>query len=202
MTKVGGLESLLNYMTENFFTKDDPAINEHHYHITKKQYNEEANNIYNIGGSKTFNTKTHRFVTEHYCNTKQNVNTIIIVNIATNTINNTEDILDVKKELSYKTCASNIYKPRIANVENNIYKRCDNRTFNDTDNIYKHVNQYSTDVFNNYKINKTHNVKKTYYNFTNDVVIKKHNTINTNGIYNVSKTNNLLNVTDNNHYTY
>ena len=36
-TKVGGLESLLNYMNENFFTKDDPAINEHHYHITKKQ---------------------------------------------------------------------------------------------------------------------------------------------------------------------
>ena len=29
--KVGGLESLLNYMNENFFTKDDPAVNEHHY---------------------------------------------------------------------------------------------------------------------------------------------------------------------------
>ena len=39
--KVGGLESLLNYMNENFFTKGDPAINEHRYHITKKQYNEE-----------------------------------------------------------------------------------------------------------------------------------------------------------------
>ena len=47
-TKVGGLESLLNYMNENFFTKGDPAINEHHHHITKKQYDEEANNIYNI----------------------------------------------------------------------------------------------------------------------------------------------------------
>ena len=35
-TKVGGLESLLNYMNENFFSKDGPAINEHHYHITKK----------------------------------------------------------------------------------------------------------------------------------------------------------------------
>ena len=38
--KVGGLESLLNYMNENFFSKDDPAINEHHCRITKKQYNE------------------------------------------------------------------------------------------------------------------------------------------------------------------
>ena len=34
-TKAGGLESLLNYMTENSFTKDDPAINEHHYYIIK-----------------------------------------------------------------------------------------------------------------------------------------------------------------------
>ena len=34
-------------MNGNFFSKDEPAINEHHYRITKKQYNEEANNIYN-----------------------------------------------------------------------------------------------------------------------------------------------------------
>ena len=46
-TKVGGLESLLNYMSENFFSKDGPAVNEHRYHVTKKQYNEETNNIYN-----------------------------------------------------------------------------------------------------------------------------------------------------------
>ncbi len=61
MTKVCGLESLLNYMNENFFTKDDPAINEHHYHITKNQYNEETNKIYNTDKSKTFNIKNHRF---------------------------------------------------------------------------------------------------------------------------------------------
>ena len=61
MTKVGGLESLLNYMDENFSSKDDPAIHEHHYHITKKQYNEETNNIYNINKSKTFNIKSDRF---------------------------------------------------------------------------------------------------------------------------------------------
>ena len=60
-TKVGGLESLLNYMNGNFFTNDDPAINEHHYHITKTQYNEETNNIYNIDKSKTFNIKNNIF---------------------------------------------------------------------------------------------------------------------------------------------
>ena len=60
-TKVGSLESLLKYMTKHLLSKDDPAINEHHYHITKKQYNEEIHNIYNAGKSKTFNTKHNRF---------------------------------------------------------------------------------------------------------------------------------------------
>ena len=50
--KVPGLESILNYMNENTFNKDDPAINEHHYHITEKQYNEETHNIYNTGKNK------------------------------------------------------------------------------------------------------------------------------------------------------
>ena len=50
-------------------------------------------------------------------------------------------------------------------------------------------------MFNNYKINKTLNVNSTHYKFTNDVVIKKHNTVNTNDTYNISKTNNLLNIT-------
>ena len=62
------------------------------------------------------------------------------------------------------------------------------------------INQYSIDATNSYMINKTHNVKKTYCNFTNDV-INKHNTINTNDTYNVSETNNLLNVTDNQYFT-
>ena len=35
-TKAGGLESLLNYMNENFFSKDEPAVNENYYNITKK----------------------------------------------------------------------------------------------------------------------------------------------------------------------
>ena len=45
---VHGLESVLNYMNENLFNKDEPAINEHNYHITKKQYSEETHNIYNV----------------------------------------------------------------------------------------------------------------------------------------------------------
>ena len=50
-------------------------------------------------------------------------------------------------------------------------------------------------------MNKTHNVKKTYYNYHNDVFINKHNTINTNGTYNITKNNSLFNITGNNYYT-
>ena len=56
-------------------------------------------------------------------------------------------------------------------------------------------------MFNNSKINKTHNVKKTYYNYNNDVFINKHNTINTNDTYSITKNNSLYNVTDSNYYT-
>ena len=64
--QVGGLESLLNYMNENFFSKDDPAINEHHYHVIKKQY-EETNNIYNTDKSKTCNIQNNMLLPEQYC---------------------------------------------------------------------------------------------------------------------------------------
>ena len=33
--KVHGLGNILNSMNENLLSKDDPATNEHHYHITK-----------------------------------------------------------------------------------------------------------------------------------------------------------------------
>ena len=61
-TKVGGLEPLLNYMSENVFSKGDPLISEHHYQITKnntmKRYIIFAMSINNT----TFNTKNNRFL--------------------------------------------------------------------------------------------------------------------------------------------
>ena len=53
--KVPGLESILNYMNEISFSKDDPAISEHHYHITKKQDNEETHNIYKVDNQNLSN---------------------------------------------------------------------------------------------------------------------------------------------------
>ena len=69
-TEVGGLESLLNYMNDNFVSKDDPAMNEHHYHITKKQHTEEIHTIYNVDKSKRFNTTDNTFPIEQYFNKK------------------------------------------------------------------------------------------------------------------------------------
>ena len=70
-TKVGGLESLLKYMNENFYTKDNPLINQHNDHITKKQYNEETHNIYSIAKSNTNNINNNIFLIEQCFNKKQ-----------------------------------------------------------------------------------------------------------------------------------
>ena len=70
-TKVAGLESLLNYMSENYYSKDEPAVNAHHYHITKKQYKEETHNIYNVGKSKSCKKPYHNFSGTQF-NTKSN----------------------------------------------------------------------------------------------------------------------------------
>ena len=45
-----------------FFTKDDPAINEHHYHITKLQYNEYTHNTYNADKTKSCNIKHNIYI--------------------------------------------------------------------------------------------------------------------------------------------
>ena len=55
-------------------------------------------------------------------------------------------------------------------------------------------------MFNSCKIDKTHNVKKTYYNHDNDAFIIKHNTINTNDTYYITKNIDFYNVADNNNY--
>ena len=37
-TKVAGLESILNYINDNFFGKADPAVNEHYYNTNENTY--------------------------------------------------------------------------------------------------------------------------------------------------------------------
>ena len=69
-TKVAGLESLLNYMNENLFSKDEPAVNEHHCHITRKLYNQEftTHNIHNVDKSKSYKTNNHNFNDNNFYN--------------------------------------------------------------------------------------------------------------------------------------
>ena len=71
--RVPGLESILNYINENFFNKTDPAVNGHSYYITKAfstQYNEEhyynkqqyiTNNVNNHIIKKTLYIITNRY---------------------------------------------------------------------------------------------------------------------------------------------
>ena len=61
-------------MSENFFSKDGPAVNEHHYHATRKQYNQDFSThiIYNVDTSKSYKTNNHNFNDNNFCNTKNN----------------------------------------------------------------------------------------------------------------------------------
>ena len=94
---VGGLESLSNYMNENLFRKDDPAINEHHYRITKQQYNDETHNIYNIYKTNTYHINNNMYTDEHYYNNAQTIHNNITNNISnTSSISNNEHALDLK----------------------------------------------------------------------------------------------------------
>ena len=61
----------------------------------------------------------------------------------------------------------------------------------------KSINQYTTDVVDNYKINKVSNLKKAYYMFIDGVVIDRHKTIYTHDSTIVTKINKLVNFNDN-----
>ena len=60
----------------------------------------------------------------------------------------------------------NVFRSNNGYIGNNIYiyiyKKYDNTTFDKTENVTKHINNYSNDVTNNYKMHKINNVKKTY----------------------------------------
>ena len=61
------------------------------------------------------------FLHEQYLNRKPNKNNSITNNITKkNTINNTENTLNAKKDYSYKTYVSNNFKSQTDYVENNL----------------------------------------------------------------------------------
>ena len=83
-TKVPGLESILNYMNEDFFGKGEPAVNEHHYHITRKQYNQyfSTHNIYNVDKSKFYKINNRNF-NDNNCYPKKQLTTNNLTNYIT-----------------------------------------------------------------------------------------------------------------------
>ena len=56
-------------------------------------------------------------------------------------------------------------------------------------------------MFNNCKINKTHTVKKTYYNFNDNIALTKTIHRFSNDTYTITENIDLYDVTDNNYYT-
>ena len=56
-----------------FFSKDEPAISEHHYHITKT-VQRKTHNLYNIDKARTSNIIKHRYTDTHHYDKTQNVN--------------------------------------------------------------------------------------------------------------------------------
>ena len=71
---------------------------------------------------------------------KQFINNSTINGIAKrNTTNNTEHVLNVKEDFSTNKYISNNYKSQIDYIGDNLYKKQDNRTFNNTNNIYIYI---------------------------------------------------------------
>ena len=132
-----GLGSISKYINDNLFNKADPAANEHSYYITKAystQYDEE-----------------------HYYNKQQHITTNVNKHIIKTFIYNSEQVLNARKEHSPTIYNSTNYRTHIDYIENNLYKKSGNRTFNNTNNIYKNIFKKTTEVVNTYKINKQFN---------------------------------------------
>ena len=88
----------MNYINDNFFSKAGPAVNEHYYNTTNKQYDADIQNIYHIDKSKSYNIKNHRYTGDHYYNIQQSITNNTTNNITKkNTINTTEHILNVRR---------------------------------------------------------------------------------------------------------
>ena len=77
----------------------------------------------------------------------------------------------IKKNFSTKHYITNAFRSNSDYIENNLYKKYDYRTSNNTNNMTKHINNYSDDVTNNYTINKIQNLKKTHYNSNGDITL-------------------------------
>ena len=76
--------------------------------------------------------------------------------------------MNIRKEYSPKIYNSTSYRTHIYYVENSLYKKSGNRTSNNTNNVYKNINQHNTEVVDTYKINKHLNLKKTSYNINDN----------------------------------
>ena len=57
---------------------------------------------------------------------------------------------NIKQYSSTNNCITNVFRSSSDYTGNDLYKKCDNRTFNKTENVTKHINNYSYGITNNY----------------------------------------------------
>ena len=86
-------------------------------------------------------------------------------------IYNSEHVLSILKYYSSKNYTSNNNKSKIAEVGNNLYKRSEDRAFNNTDNISKHINQYTTDVVDGSKYQQSFESKRKHFIFLLKILV-------------------------------
>ena len=101
-------------MNENVFSKDEPAINEHHYHITRKQYNQyfTTQHIYNVDKSKSYETNNRNFNDNNFYNKKKQLITNNLTNYITtiNSITNNEIVLYIQNDFPTKHYITNVFR--------------------------------------------------------------------------------------------
>ena len=68
-------------------------------------------------------------------------------------------MFNIKKHFPTKTCITNVFRINNDYIENKVYKKYDNRTFNKPKNITEHLNNHSNDITNNYNMNKNKQCK-------------------------------------------
>ena len=71
-------------------------------------------------------------------------------------------MLNTEEDYSSENYISNNCKSQVGYIGGYLFKRSGNRACNNTDNISKDINQYTTDGVNNFKSNEVANLKKTY----------------------------------------
>ena len=175
---IPGLESILDYLHNNYYNKLDPAITNNYFNVNK-----HLHNIYNdnyitnkIDKRKNINNYNHN-INETNIVQKKNFTTNNITNNINKKINTYVDDTNITIKKDYSTRTYNNNNSKFYNhLYNNEYitnKKYDNRVVNNTNNVNKSIYNIDNHYNNLFKTVK-HNTKKSYnFIYNEDNIIHK-----------------------------